>query len=598
MSTKSRVKIFSLTILSVILYSLFIIHPAYAQTASQSSTEVTQAIPATVPATSPMYTDLLINNLFHSFSCLMSGSSVIGQPCLSYKVTKDTQGVIQSIPVLSQANLSGGALGGVTSVLGMLYENQPVRMSTYMASVGENLGMVKVAKAQVVGSGAAVLDPIIKLWQVSRNISYLVMIIVFVIIGLMVMFRQKINPQTVVTAQAAIPGLLVGIVLITFSYFLAAFISDTAFIGTNVVGYYFGAARGDTSKNLLQDLNDNNGNILSIFSSFTGLVDKENTTTALGSVWGYLSEGAKSFLSIVAAFVAAQMTTGPTEAAKAIPEVGAGIQALLIGSAAIFASSNPTASVGVLLYIAGTAALLYAMMKLLFRLVNTFLTIIFLTITAPFQFLAASLPGRQGIATSWILNMLSNALAFPAVLAVFYFVAFILGPTYPNVKFDQKIFEVSYSGITTPGGIIPSALAAPPAPTTLKLVDTNSFPLFGGMQLDFIRLVLAFGALVALPAIPDVINKAIGRIGAAGQMLGQEVSGGINTARGYAGQIQGGVGAAGGFIAGARGLSDTPGYITETTGQVTKVGAGSGKPLADQYQAGYRPGARRRTLGF
>lgn len=149
------------------------------------------------------------------------------------------------------------------------------------------------------------------------------------------------------------------------------------------------------------------------------------------------------------------------------------------------------------------------------RLVNSFLTIIFLTITAPFHFLAASLPGRQSIATGWILNMLCNVLTFPAVMTVFYFIAFILGKSYGPLN------------ITTTTSITSPSFALP-----LLSLDNS-----------FIRILLAFGALIATPSIPDIICRTIGRVGPAGQLLGQEIGGNVRGGQGYLGQSQGRLGA-------------------------------------------------------
>ena len=199
--------------LPVVLTFTFLLLTLPISVHAQASTPSDIPIPSTVSPTSPIYTDLLVSNMFHTFSCLMVGSSMISQPCLTYQ---------SGIPVLSKVNLQGGVLGSTTSVIAMLYLNPPVRTADYLASVGQGMGIVKEAKAQVGGSGSGVLSPILKLWEVSRNISYVFMIIVFVVIGLMVMFRNKINPQTVITAQAALPGLVIGLIMITFSYFLAA----------------------------------------------------------------------------------------------------------------------------------------------------------------------------------------------------------------------------------------------------------------------------------------------------------------------------------------------------------------------------------------
>ena len=94
-------------------FSLFITH---AQTAS--------SIPTTISPTSPIYTDLLVHNLFHTFSCLAVGQSTIGQPCLTYKLQQDAQGVVRGVPILSQADLSGGLLGrGLDFTFGRHYSS-------------------------------------------------------------------------------------------------------------------------------------------------------------------------------------------------------------------------------------------------------------------------------------------------------------------------------------------------------------------------------------------------------------------------------------------------------------------------------------------
>lgn len=565
----------------LLIISLFLIPSAsFAQEASPSAA----TLPTTVSPTSPLFTDILIYNTFHTFSCIGIGRSVIGQPCLTYQISKNAQGMVEGVPVLSSVDTSGGVLGTTTSLIGALYTNPPIRTADYLASLGKGMGIVKEAHAQVGGSGSNVLSPILRLWEVSRNISYVIMIIIFVIIGLMVMFRQRINPQTVITAQAALPGLVIGLILITFSYFMAALISDMAFVGTNIVGYYFAAARGDN-----QDLVDEfsrpdpatgrNPNVISIFSRFAGVSTKEKISATLDSFWDDIHTDAQRLLVILAGFVSTQIAGQGAEVFKAIPQFGegivAGIQAIAFANAAL----NPKAMVGVFLALIITAILLYVMFKLLLKLITIYLNIIFLTISAPFQFLAAALPGRQGIATSWILNMLSYVLAFPAVIAVFYFVAFILGPSNaPGGSFYP--FRVSDSGITPENGAVSTAYAQAP----VELVGNNTFPIFGGMDLNFIKLLLAFGALIATPAIPDIISRTIGRVGQAGQLIGQEFSGGLAQGRGYGQQFQQGLGGISSQGARARQLFATPAY--RATGFDAAGNPTGWAPSGWQYQPG------------
>ncbi len=522
-----------------------LVSPTFAQTTP---------IPSNVSPTSPIFTDLILSNTFHTFSCLGIGSSVIGQPCLSYQFSQNSQGLIQAIPVLSQTNLSGGALGMAGSLIGSLYNNRPVKTTVYLASVGENLGIIKQAHAQVVGSGAAVLDPILNLWQVSRNIAYVVMIIIFVVIGLMVMFRQRLNPQTVITAQSSLPGLVLGLILITFSYFLAGLVSDAAFVGTNLVGYYFSAVNGDynNNTNLLKSLS--NENILSIFSRYAGIMDKDNAATALSSIWSYLDNGdlvsnPQRVLTMLAGLLAAQFILPFAGLAGGIGQL---IGGTLVGGYTLY---NPTAMVGLALSFTAMAILIYTMFRLLLKLLNSYLMIIFLVVTAPFHFLASALPGRQGIATNWVLNLLSSVLAFPAVLVMFYFAAYLLGRNFGPVQLPppKTTFNQSF----------PASVSAQDISTSpIKLGASAAFPLFGGINLDFVRVLLAFAALLATPTIPDVISKTVGRPSQAGQMLGQGVGAMIGGGRGYSDQFNKGMG---GFAERFGNLRDQPGRVAEIT---------------------------------
>lgn len=492
----SKISVLLLVLLLAVFYLLYST-PVHAQASTPSATlpSSTNLVPSSISPTSALYTDLLVHNLFHTASCLMAGYSIIGQPCLSYKISQDAQGFIKGVPFLSQTNLSGGALVTTGSLIDTLYLSRPVKTADYLAVLGEDLG-IKEARAQVGGSAELILRPVLRLWQVSRNISYLFMILVFVIIGLMVMFRQRINPQTVVTAQAAIPGLVIGLILITFSYFLAALISDLAFLGTNLVGFYFSAASGGgIQTNLVGNLSGHN--VLGIFSRFVGAIEMGQIIYALDIIYNAVDSNVKVALKVFAAL--AGFFAG-SSIAGGIPIIGPilGLIAGLIG--ATVTTLATTQVLGFFAWLISIAILIYAMFRLLLRLISNYLTIIFLTVTAPFHFMAASLPGRQGLATDWVLNMLCNVLAFPAVVGVFYFVAFILGK--PVVLRNETLMAINNSTSVT---------------------GTAAFPLFGGLDLGFINLLLAFGALLATPAIPEIICRIIGRMSVAGQLIGQEM---------------------------------------------------------------------------
>ena len=517
------------------------LNPVSAQTSTESAQVNYQPLdPTTVTPQSPLYANLMVNNLLHAFSCLMAGTSPMGQPCVDY---------LNGVPVISSVNTSGGLLGAVANLNTIVIANPPIRTGQYLATLGDSLGITKEAHAQVGGSGAGVLEPILKLWQVSRNIAYIAMIIIFLIIGLMVMFRQRINPQTVITAHAALPGLVIGLIMITFSYFLASLLTDTAYLGVNIVGYYFSVAQtGNPGPSLTQE--SANHSVSSIFSNFVGVFGVGDIASAISSVMNTMNENAQLIIRIatgLAAFQFGNSLGGPIGAVTGaggcalfgvpLAPVTGGTSALTIplcgfigsiigsftGGAALAtkAATDPPGMIAWVLYIVGIAVLIYVLFKLLFRLINTYLSIIFLTITAPFHFLAASLPGRQEIAVDWIRNMLCNILAFPAVMAVLYFAAYLIGQEAgPNENHPFLITGV------------------------LNITGTQTLPLFGGMDVSFIRMLLAFGALLATPAIPDIICRAVGKIEQYGQMIGQEISGANTAGRGYATGAQGQLGQA------------------------------------------------------
>ncbi|MCA9308725.1 hypothetical protein KC980_04380, partial [candidate division WWE3 bacterium] len=60
------------------------------------------------------------------------------------------------------------------------------------------------------------------LWVQIRNIAYGLLSVGLIVTGVMIMTRRQLPTKTAVTAQYALPRLVLGVVLITFSYFIGA----------------------------------------------------------------------------------------------------------------------------------------------------------------------------------------------------------------------------------------------------------------------------------------------------------------------------------------------------------------------------------------
>ncbi|MCL5784432.1 MAG: hypothetical protein M1142_03705 [Patescibacteria group bacterium] len=407
--------------------------------------------------------DNSLQSVVHGGLCMLAGTSPYND-CLVYQKDSKTGA---SIPTLFAQVPSMGALGAVTGLTLALY-TPPTSSIDYLASIGENMGIgPKSAYAQsVTGSGEGIIKPVLKLWQAARNIAYLAFILIFVVIGLMVMFRQKINPQTVISIQTALPGLVVGLVLVTFSYFIAALLVDTSFIGMRLITEVFinsGVGNAFGNADNLRRLADNS-NIFQLFSSSAGVVWSNNAnvgnsiSSLTQSIWAPLAEIIPAIIGAIIGF----FTMG-----------GLGILLGGIGGGVVGGADKdlvPNMISGILSLIL-IIALFIQMFRLLFGLIGTYIQILIATISGPLIILISSIPGRTGGLGNWIKSLLANALVFPAVFAMFLFAGVILGGT---TNSDWKV----------------------------------SPPLFGNMQIDLLRALLAYGILLATPIIPDTIRKA------------------------------------------------------------------------------------------
>ncbi|MEK7498174.1 MAG: hypothetical protein AAB656_04640, partial [Patescibacteria group bacterium] len=92
-----------------------------------------------------------------------------------------------------------------------------------------NIQIVPEVNAQT-GFGFTALNPILALWKGSRDITYGLMVIAIITLAFMVMFKVKLNPQTSITIQSAIPKVVIALILITFSYAISGLLVDLMYV--------------------------------------------------------------------------------------------------------------------------------------------------------------------------------------------------------------------------------------------------------------------------------------------------------------------------------------------------------------------------------
>lgn len=509
MSAPKKLLVFSTEFIASLLFLLITINYLPITVLAQGTTtqqpqnpqQQGQSSTTNVPLTPPSaqnwdankQTTFTMDGMLCGFTSMMAGfnpCTTDGYPVNIYLPSKDDPNKFIPQTRIISNGVEGGALGAGTQFIAQMYNNPPASGVQYVASiVRDGVGIVNPAYAQVTGSGAAVINPVQKLWQVFRNIAYLAFIIVFIIVGLMIMFRRKLNPQTVIGIQQALPGLVVGLILVTFSFFIAGLFVDLAFLGSQLIGIVFLSQIGN-DPGAVGHVNEllNSENIITIFSRFIASKDLFDAAGSVGnSAVSIIFQGtAGKFLQGLIGALASCLNPvgiGVITAAGAInPLAGVGVAGACLAVTGGATAAGGGFIVSVLVFVLLLIGLLQAMIRLLLKLIISYVSIILSTIFGPFLILWSAVPGQSKALELWWKSLLANALVFPAVFGLFLLVASILDV----------------------GG----------APWYLKGGVTGEFnqalPLLGGTPVSFIKALLVYGLLLAAPGIPDFVKDALG----------------------------------------------------------------------------------------
>lgn len=275
--------------------------------------------------------------------------------------------------VIAQKN---GLIPGTFSVISLMYANPVANTQTYVADVLDSADLAPKAYAQ--GLGFSSLNPVLNLWKAFRNIAYFFFILLFIVIGFMIMFRQKVSGQAAVTAQQAIPSVIVSLVLVTFSYAIAGFMIDlmylTMFMIVGIFSDIITPAIGAENGNRLIDMN-----ILQL------------TGTMFKAVWDNNNVSQNLLTEILDAFNQA----GSGTALQQFTGMAGGIIISLVISLAVLVGA----------------------FRLFFELLKSYFNIVVGVVTAPIMLAIGAIPG-QNVFWPWLKNLIGNLAAFPTVLLV------------------------------------------------------------------------------------------------------------------------------------------------------------------------------------
>jgi hypothetical protein len=364
----------------------------------------------------------------------------------------------------------GAATAQMVNFIAMMYTNPPASTYAFIMDTAQTLGFVP-RQAYAQGIGFSGLAPLLPIWKAFRNIAYLLLALVMIVIGFMVMLRKKIDPKTVVTVQNALPRIVVALLLITFSYAIVGIMVDAMYLLILLaIGLFqsagilpnlseFGKTLGFTQQSLYTQ-----GGILSNLFNIFGI------PTPFGNVGG---------------------TTTPTNIAyQALginPTVGKiGSLVLILGGLIIagvgsFAGATPVglgiAALGALGPLIGLLiglALLFLTIRLFIFFLNSYIQILLGLMFAPIQLVLEAVPGTSTFA-EWIKNMFANLIVFPIGAVIFMLSGY-------------------FAALANSGG---GALWVPPF---TPLLGSNS---------GSISALISIGILFTIPTIAGQIKEAL-----------------------------------------------------------------------------------------
>ncbi len=305
-------------------------------------------------------------------------------------------------PADMQTYIQNSAFGKLNDVVALTFTQRPADTGLWIADTGRTLGFIpQQAFAQGQGIGFSGMAPLLPVWKAFRNVAYLLMAIVMIVLGFMIMFRKKIDPHTVVTAQNAIPKVVLALILITFSYAIVGILIDFMYViiyilialfkSTTLLDAPQGVALSQGFKTPEQLYGQ--GGLMQNFFNLSWDVDKILFGT------NAVAQATAKYLSVGGIIFALALATVP----------GAALIAAPVGIASL---SIP------IIHVILTVAIIFLFVRLVAFFLMSYIQIILSLLLAPLQLMMEAIPGSTAF-SSWFNNLISNLAVFPIGAGMF-----------------------------------------------------------------------------------------------------------------------------------------------------------------------------------
>ena len=473
---------FLLVLLGFFSLFLSVTFPIFAQQPQSSNQFFSNSVSADVPQNINTLSQGILWGMLSFASCAISGEDVTNstQKCLGY----DSQtGKLSYVPNQK------GILGIATSAIAVLYSPPRFHVGDYVAYLRNNLSIVKPTYAAG-NSGFDQLTPIMKLWIAFRNVTYLLFVIVFVVIGFAIMLRAKIDPRTVMTIENQIPKIIVALILVSFSYAIAGVVIDVMWLMTYVTINLFGSldpsiqvqtVTQNISQSPLAFLNNvAPGGVIglilqpasAVYDIIVPLVKNVLDAFPLSIILGALP----CWFSIIGNFISNPLNAVGSALGHLIGIGGSATDAL--GQCASDGMIALTAGIGgVIAFLIFAFALAFALFRMWFSLLKSYALFLIYAILGPIFIMMGVLPGTKINFDNWFRHLLAYSLVFPFAIGTIL-LGKVLTDVYTssNVGFVPPLIGVTQNTVSPIGPLIGFAiiLLIPQALTMLQ--DALSAP--------------------------------------------------------------------------------------------------------------------------
>lgn len=393
---------------------VFLLFFFVSQTKVSAQTYTTDADP-NVPHTLHNYTQTVFIEVFSTIGCQLIGIDLANskEPCLGLNSQTGKIGYVQS----------GGLIGFTSDMMVALY-TPPAHASDFTRYLGQNFGIARPTYAQ--GVGFTSINPLLNIWKIFRNIVYLFFIIIFVIVGFAIMLRVQIDPRTVMSIENQLPKLILGLILVTFSFAIAGLLIDGMWILTFLIiniltPHLQGVSAATVNGNLFENPFGFYNNIASGSKGFSGGI--------IGVAAGAAGSTGDLIRSLLSADASHRLGLIPPQSdeicsngtfflgwfADRFCQTGQVVGNSIAGAVGFVVSWL----ISIVALVVVLIAILVALFRVWFMLLLAYFYILLDIVLAPFYILFGMIPGSKITFTAWLRDITANLIAFPAVVGVF-----------------------------------------------------------------------------------------------------------------------------------------------------------------------------------